>query len=76
MRGQVGEAIDKMFANSPDETQTQTEKEYAQAYFKQFGDVNLIVTRHRRRGVLHAAVPHRQHHDAVRAGAHSRSWRC
>ena len=42
--GQVGQAIDKMFANSPDETQTQTEKEYAQAYFKQFGDVNLIVT--------------------------------
>lgn len=41
---QVGEAIDRMFANSPDETQTQTEKEYAQAYFKQFGDINLIVT--------------------------------
>lgn len=41
---QVGEAIDRMFANSSDETQTQTEKEYAQAYFKQFGDINLIVT--------------------------------
>lgn len=41
---QIGQAIDKMFANSPDETQTQTEKEYGQAYFKQFGDVNLIVT--------------------------------
>jgi putative ABC transport system permease protein len=41
---QVGEAIDQMFANSPDETQTQSEKEYAQAYFKQFGDVNFIVS--------------------------------
>lgn len=40
----VGEAIDRMFANSPDETQTQSEKEYSQAYFKQFGDVNFIVT--------------------------------
>lgn len=41
--GQVGAAIDRLFANSPDETQTQTEKEYAQAYFKQFGDVSFIV---------------------------------
>lgn len=40
----VGEAIDRMFANSPDETQTQSEKEYSQAYFKQFGDINFIVT--------------------------------
>ena len=40
----VGESIDRMFANSPDETQTQSEKEYSQAYFKQFGDINFIVT--------------------------------
>ncbi len=40
----VAEAIDATFANSPQETQTQNEKEYAQAYFKQFGDINLIVS--------------------------------
>ena len=40
---QVGEAIDALFLNSPDETRTQNEKEYAQAYFKQFGDINLII---------------------------------
>lgn len=36
-------AIDALFLNSPDETRTQNEKEYAQAYFKQFGDINLII---------------------------------
>jgi putative ABC transport system permease protein len=40
----IAEAIDATFANSPQETQTQNEKEYAQAYFKQFGDINLIVS--------------------------------
>jgi len=42
--GPIGETIDRMFTNSPDETVTQNEKEYAQAYFKQFGDINLIVS--------------------------------
>lgn len=40
---EVGLAIDALFANSPDETHTQNEKEYSQAYFKQFGDINLII---------------------------------
>ena len=40
---QVAEAIDKLFANSPNETRTQTEKEFAQSFIKQFGDINFIV---------------------------------
>jgi putative ABC transport system permease protein len=40
----VADAIDKLFANSSDETKTQTEKEFQQAFLKQLGDINLIVT--------------------------------
>ena len=40
----VAEAIDKLFANSPDETKTQTEKEFQQSFLKQLGDINFIVT--------------------------------
>ncbi len=35
--------IDKLFANSPDETKTVTEKENAQSFLKQIGDINFIV---------------------------------
>lgn len=41
---QVAIAVDKLFANSPDETKTETEKEFQQAFLKQIGDINLIVT--------------------------------
>jgi putative ABC transport system permease protein len=41
---QVAAAIDKVFANSRAETKTQTEKEFQQAFLKQLGDINLIVT--------------------------------
>jgi putative ABC transport system permease protein len=41
---QVAAAIDKRFANSPDETKTQTEKEFAQSFIKQQGDISFIVT--------------------------------
>jgi len=41
---QVAAAIDKLFANSNSETKTQTEKEFQQAFLKQVGDINLIVT--------------------------------
>ena len=37
-------SIDKLFANSTDETRTQNEKENAQSFLKQQGDINLIVT--------------------------------
>ena len=41
---QIVETIDKMFANSTYETKTQTEKENAQSFLKQQGDINLILT--------------------------------
>jgi putative ABC transport system permease protein len=41
---QIAAAIDARFANSPDETKTQTEKEFQQAFIKQIGDISLIVT--------------------------------
>lgn len=40
---QIGAAIDKLFANSPDETKSQSEKEFTQSFMKQFGDINFIV---------------------------------
>lgn len=40
---QVAAAIDALFANSPNETKTQSEKEFTQAFLKQFGDINFIV---------------------------------
>jgi putative ABC transport system permease protein len=39
----IGAAIDKLFENSQDETKTQSEKEFAQSFLKQFGDINFIV---------------------------------
>ncbi|MDI3259247.1 MAG: ABC transporter permease [Sinobacteraceae bacterium] len=42
---QVAAAIDRLFANSPNETKTQTEKEFQQSFLKQIGDINFIVTR-------------------------------
>ncbi|PMS15094.1 ABC transporter permease [Trinickia dabaoshanensis] len=41
---QVAKEIDDHFANSSDETKTQTEKEFQQSFMKQIGDINLIVT--------------------------------
>ncbi|MGB8842147.1 MAG: ABC transporter permease [Aliidongia sp.] len=40
----IAAAIDKLFENSTDETRTQNEKENAQSFLKQQGDINLIVT--------------------------------
>jgi putative ABC transport system permease protein len=40
----ISNNIDKLFANSSDETKTVTEKEAAQSFLKQQGDINLIVT--------------------------------
>lgn len=40
---QIAAAVDKLFANSPDETKTETEKEFQQAFLKQIGDINKIV---------------------------------
>jgi putative ABC transport system permease protein len=49
--GEAGQAkgisaeIDRMFANSPDETKTQPEKEFAIGFAKQIGDIGAMVTR-------------------------------
>lgn len=40
---QVSRSIDALFANSSDETRTQTESELAQMQLKQVGDINFIV---------------------------------
>ena len=40
---QVSRAIDALFANSPNETKTQTEKEFATAQIKQLGDIGFMV---------------------------------
>jgi putative ABC transport system permease protein len=42
---QVSAAIDHLFANSPDETKTQPEKEFAIGFAKQIGDIGALVTR-------------------------------
>jgi putative ABC transport system permease protein len=37
--------VDRLFANSPDETKTQPEREFAIGFAKQIGDVGALVTR-------------------------------
>jgi putative ABC transport system permease protein len=39
----IGKAIDAMFENSPDETKTQTEKDFNLGFVKQLGDIGLMV---------------------------------
>lgn len=41
---QIAAAVDAMFANSPAETKTSSEKEFAKSFAKQFGDIGLITT--------------------------------
>jgi putative ABC transport system permease protein len=41
----ISAAIDRLFMNSPDETKTQPEKEFAIGFAKQIGDVGALVTR-------------------------------
>src|SRR6185503_10786886 len=40
---EVASTIDHMFENSSDETKTQTEKDFNLGFFKQIGDIGLIV---------------------------------
>jgi putative ABC transport system permease protein len=40
---QIAGTIDRLFANSPYETKTETEKEFQQSFLKQIADINLIV---------------------------------
>ena len=39
----ISKTVDAMFENSPDETKTQTEKEFNLGFVKQLGDIGLIV---------------------------------
>ena len=41
----ISAEIDRMFMNSPDETKTQPEKEFAIGFAKQIGDIGVLVTR-------------------------------
>ncbi len=41
----VSAEIDRLFANSPDETKTQPEKEFAIGFARQIGDMGALVTR-------------------------------
>jgi len=41
----ISATIDTLFANSPDETKTQPEKEFAIGFAKQIGDIGALVTR-------------------------------
>ena len=41
----ISAAIDRVFANSPDETKTQPEKEFAVGFAKQIGDIGALVAR-------------------------------
>ena len=40
---EVAQSIDKLFLNSPDETKTQSEKDFNKGFFAQIGDIGLIV---------------------------------
>jgi putative ABC transport system permease protein len=39
----ISKTVDAMFENSPDETKTQTEKDFALSFVKQVGDIGMIV---------------------------------
>ena len=41
----IAAAIDRLFANSPDETKTQPEKEFAIGFARQIGDIGALVRR-------------------------------
>ncbi len=41
---QIAAAVDALFANSPAETKTSSEKDFAKSFAKQFGDIGLITT--------------------------------
>jgi putative ABC transport system permease protein len=41
----ISAEVDRLFANSPDETKTQPEREFAIGFAKQIGDIGALVTR-------------------------------
>ncbi len=70
-RGQaIAREIDAMFANSPAETKTSSERAMAQSFVNQIGNIGAIIERDRRRGFFHDAAGDGEHHGPVRARAH------
>jgi putative ABC transport system permease protein len=41
---EIVDAVDKLFANSPNETRTETERAFNQSFIKQMGDIGLILS--------------------------------
>ena len=52
---EIAAKIDAMFANSPSETKTNTEKAFVSDWAKQVGDIGQIMMRDRRHGDVHAS---------------------
>ncbi|MCK7462172.1 MAG: hypothetical protein MZU84_08950 [Sphingobacterium sp.] len=71
----VAKAIDELFANSPFETLTQTEKAFAASFVKQMGNIELLIMSIGGGRVLHASPRHRQHHGHRRPRAVRRAGR-
>ena len=72
---QIAKQIDAMFANSPNETKTATEKAFVSDLAKQVGNIGTIMIADRRgRHGFHPAR-HGQHDGAVRSASGPTSWR-
>ena len=71
--GRSRKKIDAMFANSPTETKTATEKAFVAGFAKQIGNIGMIMQLDRRRGDVHDPAGHGEHHGAVDPRAHQRA---
>ena len=63
----------RMFANSPTETKTATEKAFVSDFAKQIGDIGTIMIAIAGGGDVHDPARHRQHHGPVDPRAHQRA---
>ena len=71
----IGKQIDLMFANSPAETKTSSERAMAQSFVNQIGNIGAILSAIVARGVLHDAAGDGQHDGAIGARTHQRARR-
>ena len=67
--------FDAMFANSPAETKTTTEKGFVEGFANQIGDIGAIMIAILVGRALHDSAGRRQHDGAVGARAHERAGR-
>ena len=70
---QIAAKIDAMFANSPSETKTNTEKAFVSDWAKQVGDIGKIMMWIVGDGDVHHSARHREHHGAGDPGADQRA---